>query len=70
VQHIPQFSKYLVSGIEIMKSGYKQVNENNCLKIYEGDELAATGTYYPGVGLIQMDEFIRVNPDCNLSVEL
>ena len=53
-----------MSGIEIMKSGLKQVIENDSLKIFDGNELVATGHYNDDVGLIQMDNDV-VNQSSN-----
>ena len=45
VAYVPSFTKNLVSGIQIMRQGYKQIIENNSLKIYKDDILVATGSY-------------------------
>jgi hypothetical protein len=65
VQFVPSFSKNLVSGIEIMKAGYRQDIRDNRLFVYDQDDLVATGTYNPQVGLIQMDQEISIPDQCN-----
>jgi len=55
VAYVPSFSKNLVSGIQIMRQGYKQIIENNNLKIYKDDILVATGSYDSETGLLKMD---------------
>ena len=55
VAYVPSFTKNLVSGIQIMRQGYKQVIENNSLKIYKNDILVATGGYDSETGLLKMD---------------
>ena len=58
VIHVPSFSKNLVSGIQIMKEGYKQEIENDKLIISKDHVVVATGHYNPEAGLIQMDNKI------------
>lgn len=43
VVHVPTFGLDLISGIQIMKNGYKQVIQNDRLEVYKDDELVATG---------------------------
>ena len=58
VAYVPSFTKNLVSGIQIMNRGYKQIIENGKLKIFKNDELVATGKYDVETGLIKMDSEI------------
>ena len=60
VAYVPSFTKNLVSGIQIMRQGYKQVIENNSLKIYKNDILVATGSYDSETGLLKMDNEIAL----------
>lgn len=64
VLHVPEFSKNLVSGMQIMKDGYKQVLQDDKLTVSRKDgRIVATGHFNEEVGLIQMD-----NDICNNSV--
>ena len=60
VVHVPSFRHNLLSGIQVMKQGYKQVIADNRLEIIGPDnEVVATGTYNQDHGLIQMDSQIK-----------
>ena len=61
VAYVPSFTKNLVSGIQIMNQGYKQIMENGKLKITKNGILVATGKYDNETGLIKMDTEIRQN---------
>ena len=56
VAYVPSFSKNLVSGIQIMNQGYKQIIENGGLKIFKNNDLVATGKYDLETGLIKIVE--------------
>ncbi len=55
VAYVPSFSKNLVSGIQIMKQGYKQVIDQDLLQVFKNNELVATGHYDEDSGLIKMN---------------
>ena len=61
VVHVPSFSKNLLSGIQVMKQGYKQVIENDKIYIFDQDTLVATGKYCEKTGLLKMDEQINTS---------
>ena len=61
VAYVPSFTKNLVSGIQIMNQGYKQIIENGELKIFKNNDLVATGKYDLETGLIKMDSEIQQN---------
>ena len=61
VAYVPSFTKNLVSGIQIMNQGYKQIMENGELKITKNGILVATGKYDKETGLIKMDPEITQN---------
>jgi len=56
VFHQPKFQKNLVSGIELMKEGYKITMEDDKLKIEREGKTFATGSYDPKEDLIKMDD--------------
>ena len=61
VVHVPNFSKNLVSGIQIMHLGYSQLIDKNRLIISKYGKVVATGSYNSQEGLIQMDLHIVLN---------
>jgi histone deacetylase 1/2 len=52
---VPSFQYNLLSGIQLMGLGYKQVIKDNILKISKGNEVLCTGTFNPSYGLIEMN---------------
>jgi len=56
VFHQPRFEKNLVSGIELMKEGFKITMENDLLKVEKGGQTYATGSYDSKEDLIKMDQ--------------
>ena len=56
VFHQPKFEKNLVSGIELMKEGFKITMENDSLKVEKEGQTYATGSYDPKEDLIKMDQ--------------
>jgi hypothetical protein len=62
--HVPSFHRNLVSGIQLMKEGYKQIIYQDKLQVFKDDILVATGIYNSEVGLIQMDDNA---PECYYS---
>ncbi len=67
VAYVPSFTKNLVSGIQIMNQGYKQIMENGELKITKNGILVATGKYDKETGLIKMDPEITQNSNYSRS---
>ena len=60
VIHAPSFSHNLLSGIQVMLNGYKQVIFKNKLEIFTSDDkLVATGEYDAKYGLIKMNDVIK-----------
>ena len=76
VKHVPTFNRNLVSGIQLMKKGYRSTMYNNALVIDDLNKPVATGLYDEDSGLIQMtkeisDEAIsRVFGHANAAKEL
>ena len=56
VRHVPSFSYNLVSGIQIMKMGFRQVFYNDRLEILKGDKVVYTGQYNQENGLIELND--------------
>ena len=66
VVHVPTFSHNLLSGIQVMRAGYKQVIKDDRITIYDkNNQIIATGEYDPNYGLLRMHE--GVEPACNIS---
>ena len=70
IVHVPSFSKNLVSGIQIMKQGYKQEIYNDKLIISKDGQICATGTYEDSTGLLKMDQSIQPYKECSNSASL
>jgi hypothetical protein len=55
VVHVPKFSHNLLSGIQLMKMGLKQIIFNDKLTVLDGDKVVCTGHFNHEYGLIEMD---------------
>ena len=51
---VPSFQYNLLSGIQLMNLGYKQVINDNQLQILKDNEVICTGSYNPSYGLIEI----------------
>jgi len=77
VVHVPTFSHNLLSGIQVMRAGYKQVIDDDKIKIYDkSNQLVASGEYDPNYGLFESGYdpnyglFKSVQHTCNSSLNL
>ena len=65
VAYVPSFSKNLISGIQIMKQGFKQIIEpSGVINIFNKDTLVATGKFDEDTGLLKMNQ--ELPPNSNL----
>jgi hypothetical protein len=63
ITYAPTFGKNLLSGIQIMKAGYKQILDNDKLTISKDGCTVASGSFDAATGLIKMDSSTAFHVD-------
>jgi hypothetical protein len=70
VFHVPEFNDNLVSGIQLMKNGYKIVTENDKTVILKKGKIVASATFNPTKQLMVFDEFPTIANQATLHERL